>query len=384
MAKNVGLTVGYDAKRAVNNVTGLGNYSRLVIGSMAALYPQNTCKLFAPRLPDDCRIAPLLAQPNVEAYTPRGMWKHVPALWRTFEAGMAAAEAGCDIYHGLSNEIPLGPLPCASVVTIHDLIWRRVPQDYSAVDRRLYDLKYGMSARRATRVIAISECTRRDLISDWNINPDKIDVIYQGCDPAFTREVTSDERRAVREKYNLPERFVVAVGTVESRKNQLLTVRAMEALPTDVGLVVVGRPRGDYGRSVRREVEGLGSRALWLDHVPFADLPALYSAASAAAYTSRYEGFGLPVVEAISCSTPVVACTGSCLEEAGGKGAVYVDPDDVRGCAEALSAIIEKPYVADRLRADGRRHIKRFNPTAFAEAIQATYLKAILDHELQR
>ena len=151
---------------------------------------------------------------------------------------------------------------------------------------------------------------------------------------------------AVREKYRLPERYIISVGTVQPRKNQLLTVRALGKLPERVKLVIVGSMKGAYADKVRREIErlGLSDRVIHLSNVPFADLPALYACAEVSLYTSRYEGFGLPIVESLTVGTPVVACTGSCLEEAGGEGAVYVHPDDAVAYAEAPRDLSTTPW----------------------------------------
>ncbi len=385
-ATHQGITVAYDAKRAVCNMTGLGNYSRLVIGTMAAMYPAHIYKLMTPRIKENPRLDPILMRENVELVAPESfIGRHLPALWRSLDMAADLGRMGVDLYHGLSNEIPLGPMPCASVVTIHDLIWRRVPSDYAAVDRLLYDFKYGRSARRATRIIAISECTKADIVKDWKIDPERIDVIYQGVDPVFSRMITVDERVRIREKYDLPPRYIVAVGTVQSRKNQMLAVRALPSLPADVMLVIVGGANKEYKAAIEAEIGrlGIGSRVKWLVGVPFDDLPALYACATLSSYTSRYEGFGLPVVESLSVGTPVVACTGSCLEEAGGGGALYVAPDDVRGYVEAASSIIEKAYLHDRLTETGRRYIKRFNSSDFATAIMKTYNKALFDFSVK-
>lgn len=385
MKKNSGIRVAFDAKRAFNNMTGLGNYSRLVAATMAGMYPANEYVLYTPRERENPRLERLLMRENVSVKTPTGVWQRVPSAWRSAAICSDLAADGIDLYHGLSNEIPLAQLPCASVVTIHDLIWRRVKEDYSAIDRLLYDQKYGHAAHKANRIIAISERTKADIVADWNIDPSRIDVIYQGVDPIFHRAVDFEERKRVRETYNLPGRYILTVGTVQSRKNQLLAVKAMEALPSDVTLVIAGRPDRKYGPIVRAEIERLrlGDRVRWLEGPPFTDLPALYASAELSSYTSRYEGFGLPVVESITVGTPVVACTGSCLEEAGGPGGVYVAPDDMQGYIDAARGILEKPYLRDRMVEAGRRYVRRFNTTDFASALMATYNKAILDYSLK-
>lgn len=382
------ITVGYDAKRAVQNMTGLGNYSRLVIGSMSALYPGNRYVLFAPKMRENPRLEQILDRENVSVVTPRGAFsRRMPAWWRSVEMVHDWPKAGIDIYHGLSNEIPLtsGLAPCPTVVTIHDLIWRRVPEDYPVIDRKLYEFKYRRSAELATRIIAISERTKADMVADWGIDAGKIDVVYQGCDPVFSKPVMSDDRRRVREQYGLGARYIISVGTVQSRKNQLLAVKALTGLPEDVTLAIVGSADAAYKSIIERFIasERLGDRVKWLEKVPFDDLPALYSGAEFSSYTSRYEGFGLPVLESLSVSTPVIACTGSCLEEAGGEGAVYVGPDDVEAYVEAARKLLDGRWFRDKLAAKGHRHAASFTPSAFVSAIMTTYNKAILDHSLK-
>ncbi len=380
-----GIKIAYDAKRAFANFTGLGNYSRTVIGTMAALYPDNHYLLMTPRERENPRMDAILMRENVETVTPASTFdKWFPSLWRSATMVESLSNCGADIYHGLSNEIPLLKMSCPSVVTIHDLIWRKVPQDYSAIDRRLYEFKYRNSAKQATRIIAISECTKRDIVNDWNIDPAKIDVIYQGCDAIFSKAVTLDDRQRVRSKYNLPQRYIIAVGTIQSRKNQLLAIKALEGLPKDVSLIVVGSADEKYQQEIDREITArrLDNRVRQLRNVPFDDLPALYHCAEFSSYTSRYEGFGIPIIESLSVSTPVIGCTGSCLEEAGGPGGLFVAPDDVDGYVTAARKILDERSFRDQLASKGSRYVKRFNPTDFATSIMKTYNKAILDKTL--
>lgn len=373
------LNIAFDAKRAMLNNTGLGNYSRRVISEMAQLYPGWTLSLFSPR-------ATGIMQPptaGAKIITPHGLWKMAPSLWRS-ASGITNSlrNSSIDLFHGLSNELPLdirrAGIP--SVVTIHDVIYRHHPENYSSIDRRIYDFKYGQSARNATRIIAISQCTARDITRFYDVDPAKIDIIYQSCDPQFSRPVTPDDLIRLKQHCpDLPERFIVTVGTVEPRKNQLLAVRALPDIPDDVSLVIVGRSRKGYGQLISDEARRLHvtDRIIWLDRLPFDLLPALYNTALAASYTSRYEGYGLPVVEALSAGTPVIAATGSCLEEAGGQGAVYVDPDDVDAFSHAVKDIIDSPKLRLRMVADGQAHIRATHATPMAQAITDTYRRAL-------
>lgn len=385
MSTNSGqrLIVGLDGKRAVHNNTGLGNYSRYVLNIMSAAFPSTLFRLYTPSMASNERLEPLLARENVEVFAPslRPDWAPVRAFWRTIDMPLQLHNDDVTVYHGLSNELPLTiKRVCPSVVTIHDLIYRRHPGGYSAIDRKLYDFKYSRSARVATRVVAISERTKTDLIADYGIDPAKIDVIYQGVDPIFSLNIDTAKKQEVRSRYGLPERYIIAVGTVEERKNQLLAIEALRRLPQAVKLVIVGSMKSAYADEVRRAIEryGLADRVMHIQ-APFADLPALYADAVFSSYTSRYEGFGLPVVESLTVGTPAIACTGSCLEEAGGDGAVYVDPDDVEAYVGFANRLLDDTVFREKTARLGKRHVRRFSAENFAKATMATYNKAIID-----
>ncbi len=385
--ENNALRIGFDAKRAVCNFTGLGNYSRYTIDTLSRFYPENEYLLYSPRRQENPQLDTIMSRGNVSLHTPESaVWRKMGAVWRSLEMTQTLLDHNISLYHGLSNELPLNitasGLP--SVVTVHDVIWRRYTGDYSWIDRRMYDFKYGRAMRSATRIIAISERTKADIISDFDISPDKIDVIYQGIDAAFFTPVDPAVKEAVKAGYGLPDTYIVMVGTIQGRKNQLLAVKALRALPEEVKLVTVGRRSGAYGKKVEQYIrsKGLTERVLMLENVPFADLPAIYAMARCAAYPSRYEGFGLPVVEAIAAGVPVVAATGSCLEEAGGRGAVYVDPDDEEAFAHEALSILTDSCRHDRMVELGRRHIRNFNDGEFARRTMATYRKAIIEKVL--
>lgn len=380
------MKIGFDAKRAMANFTGLGNYSRLVIESLARELPGDRLLLYAPHDHVPGVMERTLARQNVELVTPQGwMWQRLSGLWRV-RGGITASirRAGLDLYHGLSNELPLDidKAGCASVVTIHDLIFRHHPRGYKAIDRAIYDYKFRHAARVATRVIAISEATRRDLIASYDIDPEKIDVVYQGCDAQFREPVTDEAVAAVRARYGLPERYIVAVGSVEPRKNQRLLIEALRGLPSDVKAVIVGRRHHDYGRELDALItlRGLSERVLFIEGAPFSDLPALYAGATVASYTSRIEGFGIPVIEAINCGTPVVSCTGTCLEEAGGPGALYVHPDNIDEAVHAFSRLLDDKLLRADMVLAGRRYVARFAPERFTADLLATYARAIAAH----
>lgn len=375
------MKIGFDGKRAINNLTGLGNYSRLVIESMAeANGGSDSLLVYAPEMRENPRLEKIRRLMNVEFRFP-GPVGFRGALWRSFGISNHLAADGVEIYHGLSNELPLNIRKSGikSIVTIHDLIYRRLPNCYSLPDRLLYDFKYRRSCENADRIIAISECTKRDIIELYGINPEKIDVIYQGCADIFRQKISDEELARVKAKYGLPGRFVLQVGTIEWRKNLALTAEALAGLEGDVKLVAVGRDRRGYRAEVmaRAAKARVADRMLWLGSVDFKDLPALYRLAAVAALPSRYEGFGIPVIEAMECETPFVGATGSCLEEAGGPAGFYVSPDSPEQMAEALRAILAGGDEIRRRIAAGKAYVQKFSTADMAAEIKASYRRAL-------
>lgn len=377
------LKIGYDGKRALFNNTGLGNYSRYVVDVMATALPGSVLTLYSQRTGERLARSGWSMPPNVVVEGPEAGWsRHVKGLWRHY--GGLTAQLRRDrpaLYHGLSNELPfdIRRAEIPTVVTVHDLIFNRFPDNYKAIDRKLYNFKFGAAARNATRIVAISERTKADIIEDFGIPAEKIDIIYQGCNPIFNSAEADMRRDEVRKKYNLTRPYVIMVGTVEQRKNQIMAVEALSMLPEEITLVIIGRHRNNYGKRLTRRVAdlGLSDRVVFPGYVATEDLPALYADAVCAAYPSHYEGFGLPVIEAINSGTPVVAATGSCLEEAGGPGALYVDPCSPEEMAAAVLQICDSDDFRAKMVADGQAYTRRFSPAAFASQMISTYQKAI-------
>lgn len=370
------MIIGYDAKRIVRNSTGLGSYGRTLVNDLAAL-GHFDLRLYAP---DDGMTqlrSQIVGRENVvfsyphHAHTALGK-----ALWRSGGMVRQLAREGVQLYHGLSGELPKGisRKGIRTVVTIHDLIFLRHPEHYQKVDVKLYTRKFLQTLEEADRIVAISECTRRDICELGQVPREKVDVIYQSCAPRFSEEPPSWKMWKVREKYDLPDRYILSVGSVEERKNVLLAVRALKHLPEDVSLVIVGRqtPYSDMLHEYVLE-HRLQGRVQMLHSVPDDDLPSLYRMADCFVYPSRYEGFGIPIIEAIRQGLPVVACTGSCLEEAGGPDSLYVDPDDDVAMAEALSQVLFGAPGREQRIERSRKYISRFENSDAARRFAHLY-----------
>ena len=342
------LKIGFDAKRIVRNGTGLGSYGRTLVNDLAS-YPLEL-SLYAPDQGRDQLRQQIRLQENVRFCYPAP--SHLPfskALWRSKGIVSDLRRDGIQLFHGLSGELPIGIRRSGirSVVTIHDLIFLRHPEFYHWIDTKIYAWKFRQTLREADHIIAISECTRRDIMEYGGdlISEDRISLIYQSCAPKFT----VSQRAAPRERY------ILSVGSIEARKNILLAVKALPYLPEELKLVIVGRhtPYTDEV-SAYAEKAGLSHRIRIMHGVSDEELPKLYAEAEAFVYPSRYEGFGIPIIEAISCGLPVVACTGSCLEEAGG------DPDDARAMAQAIRQVLRGAEGREKRIENSQQYIKRF------------------------
>ena len=346
------LKIGLDAKRIVRNGTGLGSYGRTLVNDLA-VYPLEL-RLYAPDEGRDHLRQQIRQQENVRFCYPAP--SHLPfskALWRSKGIVSDLKRDGIQLFHGLSGELPIGihRSGIKSVVTIHDLIFLRHPEFYHWIDTKIYAWKFRKTIQEADHIIAISACTKRDILEYGNVDESKISLIYQSCAPKFTSASAAKGG----------ERYILSVGSIEKRKNILLAVKALPYLPEEIKLVIVGRhtPYTDEVSAYAKQ-KGLSHRIKIMHGVSDETLPKLYAEAEAFVYPSRYEGFGIPIIEAISCGLPVVACTGSCLEEAGGPDSLYVDPDDAQAMAHAIRQVLRGAEGREARISNSQQYIKRF------------------------
>lgn len=368
------MKIGFDAKRAFQNYTGLGNYSRTLIETFAAYCPDIEMHFFAPKITENQRVAHLKNLGKI--HSPQGIYRKIHPFWRTFAIENDIKQSEIQIFHGLSHELPLSmPRNVRTVVTMHDLIHERYPQFYSLIDRKIYTAKFKSACRRADKIVAISEQTKRDIIDFYNIEADKIQVIYQSCHRQFYAERPPSV--SVIEKYNLPAQFALYVGTINERKNLLNIVKAIESIDYQ-NLVVIG-DGGKYYQKVLAYIQqkGLQNRIVIRSKVDFADMPAMYATAQLLCFPSYFEGFGLPIIESLWSGTPVVTSTGSCFAEAGGAGALYVAADDTNAIAEAIEKINADTHLRNDLILRGGQYVEKFRAENIAQQWHALYQSLI-------
>ena len=380
-------TLGFDAKYANAETDGIGSYCRFVARAIATTYPENTyLRLYTPTQLPNADYEALAEMPNVESREPDGgLWRRLKRLWRMWHVAKDAKRGDVELFHGLANNLPYGLARrgIRSVVTIHDLRFIRYPNHFNIIDRILREFMMRSACRRADRIIAASETTKRDLRKLLRVNPEKIDVVYQGCDARYSEHISDEQVAAVREKYQLPKNYILNVGEIEERKNVGLIIEALAELPENIELVVSGK-QTSYTKRLKRRIKSLGvEKRVHFRNVAHDDKPALYKGADIFIYPSHFEGFAVEILEALSVGVPVIATRGSSLEEAGGDKTIYVSPRDCGEMVESIERILADNDLREQMIVGGKRHTRHFRSEITAYGIMKCYERIGIELEIQ-
>jgi glycosyltransferase involved in cell wall biosynthesis len=371
---NKQMTLGFDAKRALFNTSGLGNYSRNLLNALEENYPDNDYLLFTPRSENRIHLA---HDDKFRIIGPgNSFFRLFSSLWRTKFISSDIKKEKPDLYHGLSHELPFGieKSGVKTVLTVHDLIFIRHPELYKWLDRTIYTRKLVHSCKVADKIVAISEQTRRDLVEILRLPEDKITVIYQGCNPIFRKIPVPDEIERIRLKYALPDKYLLFVGTIEERKNLLGVIKGMHEAGIEMPLVAVGRKRKDYFEKIDAYISSEGIRnVMFLEGIINTDLPVIYRNAECFVYPSFVEGFGIPLVEAAVSGTPVITTEGGCFPEAAGPGSVYVDPHNTSAIGNAIRMVLEDTALREKMIRTGLEFTERFRDEIIAKDYMNLY-----------
>lgn len=374
------MKIAYDAKRITNNLTGLGNYSRFVVNNLAQQYPQDEFLLLSPNAISHSMLNLLANCDNIHFPSTCTPNKKQKAFWRSWKIHKDISRIKPDLYHGLTNELPFSikRTGIKSIVTIHDLIFLHYPEFYNPIDRIIYNYKFRRACNDADHIVAVSECTKKDIIKFYHIAPEKISVIYQGCHEQFMKEANDESKLRVKEKFNLPNDFILSVGTIEERKNLLFTIKALKKSGLKNKLVVIGK-RTKYAKQIDAYIQenNMQQQVIFLKQVNYTELPVIYQLASLFIYPSLYEGFGIPVIEALHSSTPVIAAKGSCLEEAGGKSTIYIDPCNEIELAQAIQQVLSDEKLRENMINEGIKHVQQFNHEELSKQMMECYQTTI-------
>lgn len=371
------MKIAFDAKRLFHNYTGLGNYSRTLVQNLATYFPEEHLHLFTPEVTENERTSFFLQQEQIHVHESKS---RIKAYWRSFGIKNDLLKTKVDIFHGLSNEIPFGmnKTNVKSVVTIHDLIFKVQPQTYRLSERLVYDKKFRYACNNVDQIIAISEHTKKDIVNLYQISEEKISVLYQACGAVFYQ--TQEEEEVNNRLINLkaPKNYFLYVGSVEERKNLKLIIEAYRCskLLQQNKCIIVGKG-GSYKKECQQliELHQLNHCFVWQEKLSNTkDLQALYQGAIALVYPSRYEGFGLPIAEALLCNTAVIAGDSSSLREAGGSHSIYVPINDAEELAAKMLLVSEQPELRKKMKTKGNIYAReKFSPDKLSEQLMSLY-----------
>lgn len=359
--EQAGLKIGFDAKRAFYNRSGLGNYSRNLINALSNNYPDNKYYLFTPASGERIQWQPAN---NCRIVGPENFAGRLfGSLWRSRLMTFDILKSNVQIYHGLSHELPSGieKTGVKSVLTVHDIIFIKYPEFYNSFDISIYRKKLLNACRVADSIVAISNQTKKDLVEELSVDPSKISVIYQGYNSSFLNRLDSVSKNNLRSKYNLPEKFLLSVGTIEERKNLFNLVKALHGNRIELPLVVIGKKADSYYKKIEAFIQQNKIRnIIFLNTIENDDLPGFYQMAECFIYPSVYEGFGIPIIEGLVSGVPVITSRGGCFSEAGGPETIYVDPSDHKDLGENIIRVLEDKELRKKMKEAGLEYVKRF------------------------
>ena len=370
------MRIGFDAKRAFSNYTGLGNYSRGTIRVLSTFFSENKYFLFIPKKTLNPRLNFIKSQKNLNIISPNNLFnKLFPSYWRTKKIVNDIRFNKIDIYHGLSHELPIGieKTDVKTVVTIHDLIYLRYPEFFTKFDRKIYDKKFRSACNRADKIIAISKQTKKDIIDFFNIHENKIEVVYQGCNEVFKSTKNDDEISNVKNKFKLFENYLLYVGSIEKRKNLLTLLESLKNLPNK-NLIIIGE-----GTSYKKECldfikkNKLENRAKILSGLNLFEMACIYQDAEMLIYPSIFEGFGIPIVEALFSKIPVITSRDGCFKEAGGENSIYINPLSSKEITNAINKISNDEKLKKKMIEKGYNFAQNFTDKKIANNLIQVY-----------
>lgn len=363
------MKIGYDAKRFFHNTSGLGNYSRDLVRCLAEQFPDNQYLLFAKKPSDKARNI-LENKAVVFKKISKGFFS------RQLKMGTDAENEKCKIFHGLSGELPnfSKNKKIKKIVTIHDLIFLKHPEFYSFFDRKIYYYKFKKAIKQADVIIAISQQTKNDILYYFKVDEQKIEVIYQTCHQAFKKLFNQDELLKVKNKFNLPSRFLLNVGTIEERKNIFSVVRAIES--TTIPLVIIGKET-TYVKKIRHFIKKhqMENQVIFLQGVSMEELAKIYQLADVFIYPSLYEGFGIPIIEALFSKTATITSNCSCLPEAAGSDSLYINPLDIEDIKSKILLLWNNPQERKIRQEKSYEFVQKFNEKDLSSQLMKIYLR---------
>ncbi len=367
------MRIGLDIRNLVFSRAGISKYTKNLIESLAEVDRQNEYTLFC-NTKSRCDWSKygniqekVIRLPNLGRFTEK-FWEEI-LLPRELK--------NIDIFHSPRFMLPRRK-PCKFIDTIHDLTFKKFPRLFTKDTFTYVNNWVELAVKSADKIIAVSDNTKKDLIDLFNAPEEKIEVIYEGVEEIYRPLKLESSLRGIKDKYNLPEKFILFVGTIEPRKNLKKLIEAFgefkKSGPAEHKLVIAGG-RGWQYEDIFKAVGklGLSKEIIFPDYIPERDLPLIYNAADLFVYPSLYEGFGLPVLEAMACGVAVITSNVSSLPEVAGDAAVLVDPDDTRAIAEAMENVLQDNDLKRKMIENGLKRAAMFSWQEMAKKTLEVY-----------
>ncbi|MEO0101133.1 MAG: glycosyltransferase family 1 protein [candidate division WOR-3 bacterium] len=355
------MRIGIDVSRLQEEKRGVGHYLFNLLENISRLDKEDEFYLYSPR--------PIKFYP-----AQGGNWHyrfgHLPlpgSFWFQTEGKKFIAKDEIDIFLGSCNIIPLNlPKRIKKVLVIHDLVFIFYPERMANYNRLVHKLFFEKSIKVTDYLIALSNRMKRDIIQYFRVESKKIFVIYEGVREMFSPQ--EEKVLNIRKRYNLPRPYILTVGTLEPMKNHIILLRALKKLKLDWDLVIIGKKgwKAEGFFSALKELR-IGERVKILGYLPAEDLPPFYTGAEIFVFPSLYEGFGLPVLEAMACGTPVICSNVSSLPEIGGDAVLYFNPHSVEELVSQIERLIGDSELREKLKERGIERAKKFSWQKTAE-----------------
>lgn len=363
------MRIGIDAKRIFLNDTGLGSYGRNLINGLNQINTQDEFVLYSSRKSKRINLNSLNSQFSAFFSSAR-----VKAFWRSYSIIDNLKKDKISLYHGISSELPFSlkkQTEIKKIVDIHDLLFLRFPDFYSLTDRKMFELKTKFACEIADKIIATSQATKADIIKYYKVESEKIEVVYQSCDDAFFETQEAAKRDTVSKKYKLPKEYILCVGTIQERKNQKQILEALKLSKNKIPLVLIGS-----GKKYKEEIISFAKKNNLELHIPEKfvkneDLPTVYQMAKLFVFPGLYEGFGIPVLEAMASKIPVITSLNTSMAEIIQNSDCLINPLSTEELAEKIDFFLETDTT--QLVAKAYTRALEFTNKKFAERVQTIY-----------
>ena len=361
------MNIGIDAKRIFLNHTGLGSYGRNLINGLNQVNIEDDFNLYTPKKTKLFNTNPLNS--NYKTKTCNSFSK---AFWRSYAINNDLKKDDINIYHGISNELPFAlDSKIKSIVDIHDLLFIRFPKFYHYFDRQIFKYKTQSACNSSNIIIATSISTKNDIVNYYNINPNKIEVVYQSCADEYFEKTPKEHKQNTLTKYKLPNDYILCVGTIQERKNQKQILEALKISKHKIPLVLIGGGKKYKEDLIEFALKNKLELIIPNSFVADNDLPAIYQSAKAFVFPGLSEGFGIPIVEAMASQIPVITSFNTSMAEIVQDTKCLINPLSPEDIADKIDDFLDNPN--EKIIEDNYNRAQYFRNIEFAKRVNKIY-----------